>query len=105
MVPFPEVIIRRYTFKKEYDDFCFRLTEFEVSLGHPSRGLLYRSEKQKLLLAFCFLKIIITPLDRTCIQLVYIGIAVLVAKILKYIVLICESSLLLKPQMLPFSIT
>lgn len=71
-------------------------------MGHPNREPSYRSEKQKLLLAFYFFEIIITPLDRTGIQLVYIGVAVLVAKILKYIVLIWETSLLLKPQMPPF---
>lgn len=39
-------------FSKEDDGFSFRHTEFEVSMGHPTRGSVYVSEKQMLLLAF-----------------------------------------------------
>lgn len=43
MMLFPEVIIRCYLLRKEYDRFRFRLTEFEVSMGYPSRDLKNRS--------------------------------------------------------------
>lgn len=52
MMLLPEVIIRCYLLRKEYDGFSLRLTEFEVSMGYPSRDPVHRSEKQKLLFAF-----------------------------------------------------
>lgn len=48
MMLLPEVIIRCYLLRKEYDGFSLRLTEFEVSMGYPSRDPVHRSEKQKL---------------------------------------------------------
>ena len=65
-------------------------------MGHPSRGSVYRSKKQKLLTFF-------STINRTEIQLVYFGAAVLVVQILKYSVLIGKYSVLTSPTLLNVS--